>query len=53
MNVVGPGPGSYKLPSEFGYYESKYARAVEEERMRKQRQRARKEGGDEDNKNSN
>jgi len=36
---VGPGPGSYKIPSEFGYYESKYAKAMEEEQIKKERQR--------------
>ena len=30
-----PGPGQYKIPSEFGHYESKYAKQVDEELAKK------------------
>lgn len=30
-----PGPGQYKLPSEFGHYESKFAKQVDEELAKK------------------
>lgn len=28
--IVSPGPGSYRLPSEFGYYGSKFAQTLDE-----------------------
>lgn len=34
--LANPGPGSYRIPSEFGYYESKYAKTLDAEQWKKQ-----------------
>lgn len=33
---MGPGPGTYRIPSEFGYYESKYAKTLDATEWKKQ-----------------
>lgn len=29
ISIATPGPGSYRMPSEFGYYESRYAKTMD------------------------
>ena len=41
MILVGPGPGSYRLPSDFGHYESKLAKTMDAEQWKQQQAESR------------